>query len=356
MRKYNPACVQITFGIIVLNGEPFIRYNLRSLYSWAHQIIVVEGACKTAKSVAKKNGHSIDGTLESIKGFIKDEDAEKKVLLVTAQDEGFEDGFWPEKTEMCHAFARRATGNYLWQVDSDEFYLEQNMYEIIEILEQGVGRIIFPQHSFWGGIDYVNGGMGLAEFDRGISGSRVFAWGESYRYTEHRPPTVVDSEGKNVCFRGNISAGMMAKKGIYRYHYCLLFPSQVFTKVNYYSVPSEEKSRQGGGYSSSIAAWHESNYKHITKPFYLHNIPGYRSWIKPFKGKHPEQVLKMMSDINEKRVVLELRKNDDIESLIRSKSYQLKTRFLDMFVRLNMTSIGYLLFRIARKIKWQFRG
>ncbi len=34
---------KVTFGIIVLNGEPFTRYCLRSLYPFAHEIIVVEG-------------------------------------------------------------------------------------------------------------------------------------------------------------------------------------------------------------------------------------------------------------------------------------------------------------------------
>ena len=37
------ASPRVTFGIIVLNGEPFTRYCLRSLYPFAHQIIVVEG-------------------------------------------------------------------------------------------------------------------------------------------------------------------------------------------------------------------------------------------------------------------------------------------------------------------------
>ena len=43
---------KITFGMIVLNGEPFIKYNLRALYPYAHQIIVVEGACPSSASVA----------------------------------------------------------------------------------------------------------------------------------------------------------------------------------------------------------------------------------------------------------------------------------------------------------------
>jgi len=34
---------RITFAMIVLNGEPFVRCNLRGLYPFAHQIIAVEG-------------------------------------------------------------------------------------------------------------------------------------------------------------------------------------------------------------------------------------------------------------------------------------------------------------------------
>mgnify|MGYP006932098584 CR=1 FL=1 len=49
---------KITFGIIVLNGEPFTRYCIRALYPHAHQIIVVEGALEKARSIATPDGHS----------------------------------------------------------------------------------------------------------------------------------------------------------------------------------------------------------------------------------------------------------------------------------------------------------
>ena len=48
------ALPKITFGIIVLNGEPFTRYNLRALYLFAHQIIVVEGASPMAAHMATR--------------------------------------------------------------------------------------------------------------------------------------------------------------------------------------------------------------------------------------------------------------------------------------------------------------
>ena len=42
LKMTNP--IKITFGIIVLNGEPFTRYCIRALYPHAHEIIVAEGA------------------------------------------------------------------------------------------------------------------------------------------------------------------------------------------------------------------------------------------------------------------------------------------------------------------------
>ena len=67
---------KITFGIIVLNGEPFTRYNLRALYPFAHEIIVAEGASFYATNAATSDGHSIDGTLKLYK-FKAEEDPKK---------------------------------------------------------------------------------------------------------------------------------------------------------------------------------------------------------------------------------------------------------------------------------------
>jgi hypothetical protein len=38
----------ITYGMIVLNGMPFLPYNLRTLYPFAGRIVVVEGAAPGA--------------------------------------------------------------------------------------------------------------------------------------------------------------------------------------------------------------------------------------------------------------------------------------------------------------------
>lgn len=68
---------RVTFGIIVLNGEPFTRYSLRSLYPFAHEIIVVEGASEKAAAIATPDGHSIGGTLDVLHRFKAKEDPDQ---------------------------------------------------------------------------------------------------------------------------------------------------------------------------------------------------------------------------------------------------------------------------------------
>ncbi len=140
--------VKISFGIIVLNGEPFIKYNLRALYPFAHEILIVEGATKNSKETSTEDGHSTDSTLNVIKDFIETEDTDKKIKLITR------DGFWEEKDEMSRQFVKEITGNYLWQIDVDEFYLEEDVTKIIEILknDSSISGISFKMKSFWGGI------------------------------------------------------------------------------------------------------------------------------------------------------------------------------------------------------------
>src|SRR5688572_53959 len=120
---------RISFGMIVLNGEPFVRYNLRALYPFAHQIIVVEGATPGAAAIASPDGHSTDGTLETLQHFKAEEDPENKLTIITR------DGFWPEKDEMSQAYAELATGDYLWQIDTDEFYLPRDMERVLLLLQ-----------------------------------------------------------------------------------------------------------------------------------------------------------------------------------------------------------------------------
>src|SRR5450756_1924974 len=158
LRTSGESTPRVTFGIIVLNGEPFTRYCLRSLYPFAHEIIVVEGGHEDARAVTTPDGHSIDGTLETLRRFVSEEDPEKKVRLVTR------DGFWPTRDEVGHvrtaqsrAYAELATGDYLWQVDIDEFYRPADMQAVFAMLarDPGITACLLYTSPFWGGLGYV---------------------------------------------------------------------------------------------------------------------------------------------------------------------------------------------------------
>lgn len=106
--------VKISYVLNVLNGEPFISYQLKSIYSHAYEIIIVEGAYKKF-AFATSNGRSHDSTLSSIKSF---HDPQNKIKLIV------KDGFYEDRMEMCNEFMGHVTGDVLWQIDVDEFYHE----------------------------------------------------------------------------------------------------------------------------------------------------------------------------------------------------------------------------------------
>ncbi len=337
---------RVTFGIIVLNGEPFLLYNLRALYPFAHQIIVVEGACVAASSLATPDGHSNDGTLETLRKFRSQEDTENKLLIVTAEDEGKPDGFWSEKDEMSQAYARRATGDWLWQVDSDEFYLEKDIETIFKMLQADptISGISFPYLQFWGGFDYLEDGQwfryDLPNFDR------LFRWRQGYQYIDHRPPTVVDVQGRDMRTIKWVSHREMKRLRIYLYHYSYVLPHQAYQKTGYYtSVTWTDDFRNN-------ERWLRDRYLRLGDPYHVGEGMNYFTWLVRYCGTHPSQITKLRQDIAANRVSVELRPTDDIEKLLASRSYQAGRWILGVFVMAKWMLINQPL----RLVKRQVRG
>jgi hypothetical protein len=307
---------RLTFGIIVLNGEPFTRYTLRSLYPHAHQIVVVEGAAYAASNVATADGHSSDGTLEVLRRFKAEEDPEDKVTVVTAEDEGHPDGFWPgEKDEQSAAYARRATGDYLWQVDIDEFYRSEDMRSVISILEADptITAMSFRQVTFWGGLDYWVDGWYLR---RGATYyHRLFKWRPDYSYVTHRPPTVRDDRGRDLREVNWYRPHELERSGVHLYHYSLLLPKQVLEKCDYYATASWAQ-------RTGARDWAEGTFLRLERPYRVHNVYQYPSWLERYRGEHPEQIRRMEEDIRAGRLDVEMRATDDIERLLSSLRYR----------------------------------
>jgi hypothetical protein len=309
----------ITFGMIVLNGMPFLPYNLRALYPFAHQIIVVEGAAPGASAIATADGHSRDGTREELARFAREDDPDGKVVVVVAEDEGHPNGFWPgEKDEQSRAYASRATGDYLWQVDVDEFYMPGDLALVADRLGRlpEVTAATFPTITFWGSpsvcVDSWYLRRGAADYHR------LFRWGEDCTYRTHRPPTVVDANGRDMRAGLWIGPEDMRRRGIAMHHYSLLFPRQVREKVEYYV--------NWGLYEDPFAdarRWLADSYLTLRRPYRVHNVYEYPGWLTRWNGPHPPEVLRMMDDIEAGRVAEETREMWDAERLLRSSAYAL---------------------------------
>jgi hypothetical protein len=301
---------KITFGIIVLNGEPFTRYCLRSIYPFAHEIVVVEGANPSSASIATSDGHSTDGTLETLQRFIENEDPDKKVRLIV------KDGFWSEKHEQSQAYAGIATGEYLWQVDIDEFYRPEDMETIIEMLssDPDITAMSFKQITFWGGFDYIADGWHLREGAEIYH--RLFKWGKGYRYATHRPPTALDSQGRDLRTVKWIDGYALSRHGVYLYHYSLVFPRHVLDKCRYYAQASWSD-------RTKACEWAEDNYLKLNHPYRVHNIYERPSWLERFHGCHPPEILTLRQDILNGLITVETRPTQDVEALLKSPKYRL---------------------------------
>ncbi len=301
---------RISFGMIVLNGEPFTPYTLRALYPYAHEIIVVEGAAPGAAKIASADGHSLDGTLDTLRAFKAAEDPQDKLIIVTR------DGFWSEKDEMSQAYAQRATGDYLWQVDVDEFYQPADIEAVCDMLSEqpSITAISFESVFFWAAPEYRVDSWylrrGEAEFHR------LFKWGEGFRYVTHRPPTVADAHGRDLRQQHWIRAKDLLARGIHLYHYSLLLPKQVREKCEYYSRAEWAQRRL-------IMEWADEAYFALRRPYHAHNVYEFPGCLYRFAGEHPPHVAHMWRDLNDPQSPYELRPRADIEALLGSRRYRI---------------------------------
>ncbi len=316
--------VNITFGIIVLNGEPFTRYCIRALYPHAHEIIIAEGACEGARNVAAPDGHSRDGTLDLLRDLRSLEDPENKITIVTAEEEGYPDGFWPgEKHEQCRAFAKRATGNFLWQVDIDEFYLDDDIRKIKTLLikDSSITCVSFKQFSFWGGFDYL---VDSWYFKRHLPEIyRIFKWEKGFQYTSHRPPTVIDNVGANLKEINFINSRQTEKMDICMYHYSFVFPKQVKEKAEYYKSAEWSKRKEA-------ELWADDIFLNLSHPYRVFSVSWIPSWLVPFKKAHPKIITHLIDDISSGLLQVQLRHTDDIDILLNSFSYKIGIAYLKL--------------------------
>jgi len=272
--------IKITFGCIVFNTistlpNNMLEYCIENIYDKAHEIIIIEGATKSINhywdgdtSFFTKDGRSTDGTLEYLYKLKK---KFPKIEIITKE------GFWDGKTEMCNVYAALATGDYIWQLDSDEFYKEEDILKIIEVLtNERPDAVHFYANHFFGGFDYCIDEK-QKKWGNDIPWMRIFRHipNKSY-WISHEPPNYVCNG--NVCNNGKvISRDETLKKGIKLYHYSYVCESEINFKSKFYRN------------NKYIEYW--NNFK------FNKDIEIFGSKLTKFEGQHPNNIQKLISQL-----------------------------------------------------------
>ncbi len=268
--------MKITFGMIVWNGALFLEQVLRNIYDTAHKIVVVEGAVSAHLDQAGPAGRSTDRTLEILESF---PDPDDKLTVIS--------GTWPEKDQQCNEYMLKAEGDYVWQVDCDELYLEEDMEQIVRMLRDSprITSVSFKCHTFFKNLHTVARGGIRWEFPF----ERIHRFHPGWVYTTHRPPTIIHPEVerplRDIC---PVTAEQTEDMGIRLYHYSYVTRDQVGQKLPYYL---DKPWGFDPDYMTRVWDSWDEDREGVEGRFGVHpdqsleNLP---NGTVPFLGRHPE--------------------------------------------------------------------
>lgn len=269
--------MKISAGMIVFQAESvlppgMLALCIESMLPHVDEFIVVEGAVCAKQGhrwdgnscpFATKLGHSTDNTLSILNNLTKQ--YSPKLKLIT------QNGFWNGKTSMCNAYSKAATGDYLWHVDSDEFYHENDILKIKQLLEEKrPDAVHFYAHHFYGDFNHVvQDGEGPNKWVNIEPWRRIFKHRPGYSWKTHEPPNYLDDKGTPLNEGNIITRDDTRDLDLYLYHYSQVCRTQVEFKSVYFNRPE---------YVPLFNNW---TADHKTK------LIGLTQTI-PFEGKHPK--------------------------------------------------------------------
>lgn len=280
------AAPRFSFVMIVLNGMPFIQYSLKSIYDFAHEIIIVEGAVEKCMFAANPDGSSKDGTVEFLRQF---PDPARKIRLIQ--------GRWPEKCEMQNEALRYVTGDYVWLIDSDEVYKREHLEKIKEILQRdpSITQVNFIFDNFWKGLNYLF--VSEKFFEPACHCRRVFRYKPGAVFTSHRPPTLQWPGSTQTTEQMRLLDGHTTRRmGIIPSHYSYVTREQVHQKIELYR-------RYGWGqmWNLNLEDWYEQCFLKWTSANRLEIESRWPVWTgdpnshtEPFTGTHPEVMIEYL--------------------------------------------------------------
>lgn len=270
--------MRITVGMIVFNAESvtppgMLKACVEAAMKFADEVIIVEGA--TNKLHGRRDGEarrftldgrSTDMTLPVLYGI---PDPNRKLKIIPAR------GWWGGKTAMCNEYAKHATGDYLWHVDSDEFYHERELPIILKALDEDrPDAVHFFAHHFWGGFTHcLDESQNMWGND--LPWKRIFRHTPGSQWLTHEPPDYILADGR-ACNNGKVLVrDEMMQRGVRLYHYGYAWRRQAEFKGVFFSNPE---------YMKLWDAWQ------LNKA-----LPLIRGTVAtPFRGEHPQPIRKLL--------------------------------------------------------------
>jgi len=256
---------QHSFGMIIHNGASFVRQAIESIYDVAHEIIIIEGSEPAAYFMATVDGLSVDLTKAAI---LSTPDPQHKITYIQG-------GKYKSKNDECNEYMKRVTGDYIWQLDSDELYHPEDVIEIDRLLFTHKYELVkMPFLHFW---------RNTFQIARGTSWERpwprIFKFEPGDRYAGHRPPQIVRKKWEQMKL---LDAEILRQKGIFCYHYGFVDNQRTKWKVVYHC-------NRGLKFQDYfLTHWIGNTARHYN------NINQPENTIEEFKGNLPAPILKGM--------------------------------------------------------------
>lgn len=231
--------MKIATGTLALNAASILptgmlEAQLDQLYYIGDEIFITEGATKVTNNHywdgdttwLTVDGHSTDNTVDIIKNY---SDPQKKITLIQ------KNGFWNGKTEMCNEWSKRTTCDYIWQIDTDEFYKKKDIDKIKQILEKyKPDAVHFFANHFWGSYNHCFDEKTGSGWGNNIPWMRIFKHTPGSQWISHEPPNYMLANG-TVCNNGRyIPREEMLRIGIKMYHYSYVTQKQKDFKVKFF--------------------------------------------------------------------------------------------------------------------------
>jgi hypothetical protein len=236
--------MKIGIQTILFNAE--INMPKGMLLAWLEQankygdyIFITEGATKAINhywdgdtSFVTNTGSSTDNTVKIIEDFIKDK---PKFFFKKANV------FWDGKTSMLNYWMQHENKpkdiDYIWQIDGDEFYLDEDFKKIKKILiNDQPSQIDFFANHFWGDFNNCINETSDGKWANAIPWSRIFKVNNQSKWISHEPPIMQFDN-----FTKHIDKYEMLKNKIKLFHYSYVAEEQVLFKSKFYKNPEKIK-------------------------------------------------------------------------------------------------------------------